>query len=50
MIYCRDKFLKYRFDQVKFRSKAETLEDLNLSFREKINIPEFFILYKKTIN
>ena len=34
---------------MKFRSKAETLEDLNLSFREKINIPEFIFYTKKQL-
>ena len=34
---------------MKFRSKAETLEDLNLSFREKINIPDFLFYTKKQL-
>ena len=34
---------------MKFRSKAETLEDLKLSFREKINIPEFLFFTKKQL-
>ena len=34
---------------MKFRSKAETLEDLKLSFRGKINIPEFLFYTKKQL-
>ena len=34
---------------MKFRSKAETLEDLKSSFREKINIPEFLFFTKKQL-